>query len=424
MNTVLESNFQKLFEVALGIEEPWFLEDMEFKPDTENKMAVFLKIGFKKGSKFKDLQSKELCSVYDTRERTWRHMNFFQYRCYVSAKVPRIETKDGIKTIEVPWGREGSGFTLMMEGIILTLASHMPIATVAREIGETDNKIWRVLKYHVSKAKANMSLDDVEAIGVDEYSHRGHNYITTFFSRPTAKHSKSRVIGIENGKGKDTVTVFTETFCNCDGRIEKVKSITSDMCHGYRNAMKESFPDALLTIDKFHVIKTISDAVDAVRRRESKYFNKRKNPILEKSRYLLLANRENLNEENQKRLDELLKCTDIDSVIAYNFKLRLQELYKQEDYESAAMFLEELALDLCNSSVHELHTVGQCLTRNAIEILNYYTTKNTNAFLEGFNSVISQIKSAARGFRNFEYFKTMIWFRLGDFEFPKLPIMG
>ena len=61
-----------------------------------------------------------------------------------------------IRTVEVPWG-----VTRWLHaddgGIILTLCAHMPVRTVARETGEQD-------------------FPDVSAIGVDEYSHKGHRY--------------------------------------------------------------------------------------------------------------------------------------------------------------------------------------------------------------------------------------------------------
>lgn len=424
MDSILEDKFKSVFEMALGITEPWELTDMDFRPDEKGKMSMFLEVSFARGSKFADPATGELCDIYDTRERTWRHMNFFQYRCYVTAKVPRITTSTGVKTAEVPWGRTGTGFTLMMEGVLLTLLSKLPVSVVAKQVGEHDTRIWRVLNYYVEEAKRSISLPDVVHIGVDEYSHKGHDYITTFFSKATEKHRKARVIGIEDGKGRDTVTLFEEKFSSYGGKKDEVSCVTSDMCHGYRNAMKKAFRKALITVDKFHVVKMVSDAVDDVRKREHRSKDRRKTDVLGRTRHLFLKNRENLTAEAQARLDDILKMTDLDTVIAYNFRLRLQGLYELNDYMDAADYLENLSLDMCNSSVYEMHSAGKSLARNAVEILNYFETRATNAFLEGFNSVISQIKNAARGFRNLENFKNMIWFRLGDFTFPAVDFLA
>ncbi|WP_435548660.1 transposase family protein [Desulfobacterium sp. N47] len=49
------------------------------------------------------------------RYHEWRHLNFFQHEAYLTARVPRVDCGDcGIKTVEVPWARSGSGFTLCL----------------------------------------------------------------------------------------------------------------------------------------------------------------------------------------------------------------------------------------------------------------------------------------------------------------------
>ncbi len=47
------------------------------------------------------------------------------------------------------------------------------------------------------------------------------------------------------------------------------------------------------------------------------------------------------------------------------------------------------------------------------EILHYFEYPYTNVILEGMNSLIQNIKCRARGFRNDEYFKTMIYLGCG-----------
>ncbi|MGQ9644884.1 MAG: ISL3 family transposase, partial [Ignavibacterium sp.] len=61
---------------------------------------MHIEIDFQPGSKFIDKTGKE-CSVYDTSERSWQHLNFFEYPCYIHARVPGIIDKEGkVKTIK------------------------------------------------------------------------------------------------------------------------------------------------------------------------------------------------------------------------------------------------------------------------------------------------------------------------------------
>jgi hypothetical protein len=60
--------------------------------------------------------------AYDTTEKEWRHLNFFQYACYLVVRVPRTDCPDdGILQIDVPWAREGADFTFLFESFAMTL---------------------------------------------------------------------------------------------------------------------------------------------------------------------------------------------------------------------------------------------------------------------------------------------------------------
>ena len=434
---MIDPHFQKVFSLALGIRDPWYIKSLDMVPGTRNPeiLEMRVEVDFTEGSRFSYNDSEELYPVHDTRERTWRHLNFFQYRCYIHARVPRIILPDGkVKTVDVPWGRDLNGFTLMMEGVILSLVKHMPVSAVAKEIGEHDTKIWRVLEHHVEEALKLQDFSDVTGIGVDEYSHKGHKYITVFVSHPEVETdengkrrsvSKPRVLFTTEGKDKAAVDRFVARFKDKKGKPEEVKVTTSDMIHGFRNAMNENFPNSTTTVDKFHVVSNCEDALDKVRRREAACGEKRKSAALSKTKYIWLKNEENLTDKQRKRLGELLEVEYLDTVKAYDMKLRLQDFYSDhKEYDEKTCFdFENMALDFCNSSMKEMQKFGEMLVRNAVEILNYFETKRTNAILEGFNSKISITKNRARGFRNMKNFMNIIYFCCGDLDICFQPIM-
>ena len=124
--------------------------------------------------------------------------------------------------------------------------------------------------------------------------------------------------------------------------------------------------------------------------------------MLSNTKYIWLKNEENLTDKQGKRLEELLQVEHLDTVKAYDMKLKLQDFYfRHKDYDEKTIFdFENMALDFCNSTMKEMQKLGEMLVRNAVEILNYFDTKRTNAILGGFNSKISIIKNRARGFRN------------------------
>ena len=67
--------------------------------------------------------------------------------------------------------------------------------------------------------------------------------------------------------------------------------------------------------------------------------------------------------------------------------------------------------------------MARTLKAHLTNLLTYFVHPITNAITEGFNSRIQAIKSAARGFRNFENYRTRILFFCGKLDLmPKCPV--
>ena len=68
------------------------------------------------------------CPAHDFTEKRWRHLNFFQHHCYITAAVPRVQCPEhGVRLVDVPWARKGSAFTLLFEQAALALVREMPV---------------------------------------------------------------------------------------------------------------------------------------------------------------------------------------------------------------------------------------------------------------------------------------------------------
>ena len=117
---------ESLFTSALGLSAPWRVAGVEL--NTAQK-----RIDFKLTCDAKYL-SCPLChkadqSIHDRVERQWRHLDFFQYEAWLHAQLPRVKCTGCAKTtqVEVPWAREGSGFTLLYEALALSLCQDLPV---------------------------------------------------------------------------------------------------------------------------------------------------------------------------------------------------------------------------------------------------------------------------------------------------------
>ena len=180
---------EALFGMALGIVSPWEVTEVSFSKES-NRLDIT--IDFQRGATFACPVCGAPAPAYDTTEKTWRHLNFFQYEAYLHARVPRVNCPNegcGVRQIQAPWARAGSGFTLLFEALVMTMARDMPVNVMARLFSVTDTRLWRVINTYVETARAKEDYSDVRRIGIDETSTRkGHNYVTFFFVPPPIKN--------------------------------------------------------------------------------------------------------------------------------------------------------------------------------------------------------------------------------------------
>ena len=410
-------NTSDLFAIALNLPSPWVISKVEFKPDSAGSMELHINLSFPRGSKFICPVCGAELSAYDTTPRVWRHLNFFQYKTYLHADLPRVKCEEhGVKTVAVPWAREGSGFTLLFEGWVVELAKHLPVATIAEMVREHDTRLWRFIKHYVDDARAAEDYSNVSNIGIDETSKKGHNYVTV-----VADLDERKVIYATDGKDSTTVDRFVTDFKAHDGQPKAIEVVTCDMSLGFKKGITTHFTNSHTVIDKFHVIKHINEALDKVRRDEatSTPYNRF---LLKKTKYIWLKNDGNLTDRQRERKETLLHKR-LKTGRAYAMKITLQEIYEQAaTRDEANTMLKKLCSWMKRSRLMPMKEFAQLLENHWQEILNYFDHRYTNAILEGLNSIIQNIKRRARGFRNDEYFKTMIYLVCGKLNLAHEPV--
>jgi len=320
-----------LFQMALGLTPPWQVSASEFNAD---KKRLDIRLGFPRGSTFSCPEcGQDGLKAFDTIEKTWRHLNFFQHEAYLTDKVPRTKCdKCGTHLVNVPWARPDSGFTLLFEAMIMTLAKSMPVKTIAKFVNEHDTRLWRMLHHYVDDAREKADHSQVKKVGIDETSRRrGHNYVSLFVDL-----DGPRVLFATDGKDASTVKRFKQDLTEHGGDPAAIEEMCCDMSPAFISGVEKQFPEAQLTFDKFHVMKIINEAVDQVRREEIK-----DRPELKGSRYIWLKNKQNLKPTQTELLDQLtIKKLNLKTSRAYHIRLNFQELY-QQPADAAEAFLKK-----------------------------------------------------------------------------------
>ncbi len=401
-----------LFETALSIHKPWYIDHVDF--DAQNKrLDIF--IDFERGATFPSEEPgyDDQYGVYDTEQKTWRHLNFFEHECYLNCRTPRIELeKNKIRTVSPPWAGVNPGFTLLFEALLIQLCKHMPVKVVARQVSETDQKIWRLLHKYVDSTRELSDYSEITAVGMDETSRaKGHEYITLFVDL-----NEHKTIFVTDGKDHETVDRFEQDLWEHDGSAENITDISCDMSPAFIKGTEDNFPKADITFDKFHIIKIINKAVDDVRKMEVK-----KEPLLIGSKYLFLKNESNLTNSQIDQLNEIkLSGLRLKSLRALQIRESFQDIYKAPTEESFIILLKKWYFWATHSRLEPIIKAAKTIKSHWDGVVAWKKSQITNGILEGLNSIIQAARTKAKGFRNPRYYKTIVYLTTGKLDFKKI----
>lgn len=389
-----------LFTQLLNIGLPFSVSSVIYKDEegaSSPQKSVHIHISVDTGMDYRPSGS----IINDYEERTWRHLNLFQYPCYIHCRVPKYQNKESkkIKTLEVPWAKSGLGFTLLFEEFALELVKiYGCVAEVARQLEIYPQRLWRIVKNHgKSVSLSEIDMSKVRRIGYDETSRKkGHDYITCFIDLDTGE-----LLCAVEGKGAETVVKFEEQAKAQGLEKEKVSDISIDMSPAFISGAEQVFVNAAITFDKFHVSQLVQKAFDSIR----KSFGRKEGGRINK--WIFFKPYEQLKTEEQDELDSLLvKYPLLDMV--YELKNDFKILWEQDDRLEASAFLSYWADTMRTFKKKVLTTLANTLDKHHQRIINVIDTKITNAILEGFNSKIQTLKRKARGYKDFETLIMMV----------------
>ena len=405
---------EQLFAKALMVEKPWFIDRINFDLP---KSQLDIYIDFERGSTFSykdvELAVDGQFKAYDTCEKTWRHLNFFQYKCFLHAYIPRVDVGNGkVRQVQAPWEGNAMGFTLLFEALVLQLVKLLPVHQVAILLSTYDLKLWNIMHTYTDKCRELEDFSTVEKVGVDETAaRRGHDYVSLFVDL-----DEKKTIFATEGKGSETVEAFVKDLKEHKGKPEQIKEVSCDMSPAFIKGVTENLPEAQIVFDHFHVIKIINEAVDQVRREEA-----RTNPLLKSNRYIFLKNRENHTAKQKETFEELsLSRTNLKTMSAYHIKEVFQQLYHTSNPQEFLKLLNKWYFWATHSRLEPIKQAAYTIKRHWYGIINWAFYKIDNGILEGFNSIFQAAKAKARGYKSTATIKTVIYILTGKLDFAKI----
>jgi transposase len=400
----------KLFEAALGIAEPWFIQGVDF--DAGNK-TLTIGIDFIAGSRFAVPGVEGTHRAHDTVTKRYRHLNFFQHECHLEVRVPRVRLPDGgIRQAEPDWAGRLAGFTLLFEALIMAMCREMTFAAVSRLVGLSWHQVVAICKRYVELGLAHSDFSEVTRLAADETSRaRGHDYITL-----VADADERRVLFVTEGRDADTIKAFAADFTAHGGDPKAVESISIDMSPAFIKGVTKHLPNARITFDKFHVIAHASTAVDKTRRIEQKT-----DPSLKGLRWKLLRDRASLTPDARADLDALIaQVTTKRTARAWLYKEQLREIMERKQVNVVRDMLTQWATNVMRSKVEPMKEVAKLIRSHLDGIVAWTQTRQTNGFLEAINGLFQAAKRKARGYGNFVTIRTVVFLLAGKLDFSKI----
>ena len=398
-------NSKELCSLGLDLPGPWYVKDVQLEKKA-GELILHIEIDHTTRTKFEYEQKKY--AVYDHQVRTWTHLNFFEHKCQLHARVPRVKLPDGkVKLVSVPWAQPGSSFTLKFEYNVIQLVDEgMSSSGVGRRLGIGAQSVFRIIRRYVSGALATQDIAVVKELSVDETSSKkGHNYLTILADRKAKK-----VVGVAVGKDKEA---FAHALVDMEvrgGDREKVRTVTMDMSTSYIAAVNEYMLQAEIVFDRFHIVKKMNEAVDQIRKEERKEYEGLKN-----SRYLWLRNNNSLTDEQKKKVEELSDvCPNTGK--AYRLKELLKLVLDNAYQQRKITPLNEWIKEAWKSGLEPIRKFVKMLYHHWYGIKGYFNRLATNAYAERINLKIQEIKRLAKGYRNIHNFMIMIYFHLGGLK--------
>ena len=190
-----------------------------------------------------------------------------------------------------------------------------------------------------------------------------------------------------------------------------------DMWEAYISATRECVPDAdtKIAFDKFHIAKSLGDAVDKVRRAENKELIAQGDRSLVGTKYSWLRSLATMPEKMAANFEDL-RNRALKVARAWMHKELAMGLWWKRGRCEVRGAWTRWCRGAARSRLSPIVKV-QAMIRSHLEgIVNAIEHQVSNARAEGINSRIQWVKRMARGYRNTERFRNAIYFHLGKLD--------
>ncbi len=324
----------------------------------------------------------------------------------------------GIRVERMPWSEGKHRLTETYAWFLAGWARRLSWKEVAEAFRTTWDHVFCSVEMAVTWGQEKRDLSGIGAIGIDEIQwQRGHKYLTLVYQIDA---DCLRLLWIGKKRKVKTLLGFFRWFGK--ERTRELDYICSDMWKPYLRVIAKKAGHAIHILDRFHIMAKLRKAIDKVRAQEAKELKEKGyDPVLTKSRWLLLKRPENLTEEQETKLADLLQY-NLKSIRSYLLKEEFQFFWSYKSPYWAGLFLDKWCTKTMRSKIEPMKDIARSLRKHRPLLLNWFRAKGqfSSGIVEGFNNKAKLTTRKAYGFRTYHAAEIALYHALGALPVPKM----
>jgi transposase len=400
----------ELYQQMLGLVEPWRVESVTLKM---KEQEIEVRVGFA-DTLWGCPRCQQRMQIHDYEERRWRHLDSCQFKTVIVSCVPIVKCPEhGAQTVAVPWAEKYGRFSRLFERLAIDVMLECSIRGACELLriswDEADGIKQRAVKRGLArKAPAVMPRLCVDEKGMGH----GQDYLT-IVAQVTEERTTVEYVGEEREQG--SLDAFWESLTA--EQLAGVEAVAMDMWEPYVQSTLAHVPGAVSKIvhDPFHLVKSMNEAVNEVRKSEHRRLQERGDDLLKNTRQLWLYGMENVPAQHAQRF-EAVKELNLQTSRAWALKEVFRSFWLCETVKKAERYFDKWYGWAIRSRLVPVKKVARTCKTHLGNILTFFAHRLTNGPIEGLNNKIQGLIKKAYGYRSKERFKADIFFHLGGLD--------
>jgi transposase len=336
--------------------------------------------------------------------REWRDLSMRKMALTLRYRPRRVDCpRCGVRVEVVPWAEPWARVTTALANAVAVLARELSWRGTARQYGLNWKSVATIVQRAVQYGRRHRQRPPVHTIGIDEVSRRkGQVYLTVVYDL-----ERRVLLWVGEDRTEDAVRkFFTEELG--PRRCATLQVVCMDMWAAYATLVQTYASKAQILFDRFHIVKHLHEAVEAVRRSEMRRLSATERGPFKRSRWLLLKNPWNLTSDQRERLSTLVRW-NVPIVRAYYLKESFQLFWEYRQPARAEAHLQKWMHAAMRSRLEPFKRFVRMLRNHLDGILPWTRLRLSNGAVEGMNNKIKSISHRSFGFRSAKHFIAAIY---------------